>query len=321
MSAVEQFESQDSRLELVNFTGSETPVTRDFGGSGFSQSFPTNKTVQILDNFNKAAVAAEKAREDDTKKCRNLAMKIISNKKTAIKILELINKNALPLVSSVNSLIAIAQALEPGEPVTADRLADVIDGRPNDINKKQWADAFLPLVDFAGFTIKENDTRRRFAEYSELLCKCNPLANCVLKSTDIAFRVSDQLAGRLIRVDPYTERLKNGEVIRHEKPHQTQEGKALAREVAQARYEAEMTKKKRQYENSIDVGEFGNNVGTNRLSEFANNKPMLAISILTVVLLIGAAAEFNSKKKVDMNPQLANTPTFDAAAVAAQAGN
>lgn len=318
MKPEQQLKTDDLHLRVVNLREVESPETRDFSESELSRSFPAPVTAKVLTNFNKAVEISEKQQETEGKRARKLALKLISNKNKAISIVAFIKKNGLPVTESVNALLAASQVIEPGESVTADRLASLIGGIPEGISKKQWADSFMPLVDYVGFTIKDSATSRRFAHSGELLCKCSKIAHGLVQTGDIMFRVADHLAGTLIRTDPYTVQGKNGEVTRVLKPHQTEEGKELARQLNHAEYVAGMQAKIRKTE---DVNEWGNSVAPSRLDEFARNKPMLVVSAAALLVVIFAVAEVNGNRK-EMNPALtAGMPAFNAAALAAQAGN
>ena len=125
----------------------------------------------------------------------------------------------------------------------------------------------------------------------------------------------------MIRVDPYSDQTRNGEVIRHEKPHQTSEGKALARQLAASEYRARVAEAIRKNQRIADGDdEYLNSGGMNLLGDFSKNKPMLAVAGLAAVLAVAAFAEMGSKQPREINPALASVPTFNAAAIAAQAG-
>lgn len=307
--------------EVVDFPRKETPATRDFQEVGFSPTFPAPVADKVLANFTKAAKIVNSRQEAETKAARNLALKLIGDKKRAINLVSRINKEGLPLVSSVNCLLAVASIIEPGQPVTAERLTELLGGLPDDISKKVWADTFMPLVDFAGLTIKDGATTRRFSTLAELQCKCNPLINVCDKIGDFVLSGSDRLAGAVIRTDPYSVQTKSGDVVRHEKPHETLEGKELARKLADSEYKAKMAEAIRKNQRIADGdGDYGNSGGVNLLGDLTKNKPMLLVGGLALLLLVGGVAEMGSKQPREMNPALANVPTFNAAAIAAQAG-
>ena len=311
----------EDATNVVEFPQKETPVTRDFGVLGFSPNSPSPVSDRILTNFNKAAEIVRKQHEKELNSSRLLSMKLIGNKKRAILLMTRINEAGLPMVSSVNCLLATAGVVEPGKAVTAERLADLLGGIPDDMTKKVWADAFMPLVDFAGLTIKDTATTRRFSTLAELQCKCNPLINVCDKIGDFVLSGSDHLAGKVIRTDPYSVQTKNGDVVRYERPHQTPEGKAMARELAASEYRARVAEAIRKNQRIADGDdEYLNSGGMNLLGEFSKNKPMLAVAGLAAVLAVAAFAEMGSKQPREINPALASVPTFNAAAIAAQAG-
>ncbi len=311
----------EDAANVVEFPQKETPVTRDFGVLGFSPNSPSPVSDRILTNFNKAAEIVQKQQEKELNRSRLLSMKLIGNKKRAIALMSRINESGLPMISSVNCLLATACVVEPGKAVTAERLSELLGGIPDDMTKKLWTDSFMPLADFAGLTIKDTATTRRFSTLAELQCKCNPLINCVEQIGGFALSISDQIAGTVIRVDPYSDQSKNGEVIRHEKPHQTAEGKALARQLADSEYKARVAEAIRKNQR-IAAGdhENGNSGSMNFLGDFSKNKPMLAVAGLALILGVAAVAEMGSKQPREINPALASVPTFNAAAIAAQAG-
>ena len=314
-------DAPEDTTNVVEFPQKETPVTRDFGVLGFSPNSPSPVSDKVLSNFNKAAEIVQKQHEKELNRSRLLSMKLIGNKKRAILLMSRINEAGLPMVSSVNYLLATAGVVEPGKAVTAERLADLLGGIPDDMTKKVWTDSFMPLVDFAGLTIKDTATTRRFSTLAELQCKCNPLINVCDKIGDFVLSGSDRFAGTVIRTDPYSVQTKNGGVVRYEKPHQTPEGKALARELADAEYKARVAEAIRKNQRIADGDhENGNSGGMNLLGEFSKNKPMLAVAGLAAVLVVAAFAEMGSKPPREINPTLANVPTFNAAAIAAQAG-
>lgn len=307
--------------EVVDFPRKETPATRDFQEIGFSPTFPAPVADKVLANFTKAAKIVNSRQEAETKAARNLALKLIGDKKRALNLVSRINKEGLPLVSAVNCLLAVASVIEPGQPVTAERLTELLGGLPDDMSKKVWADTFMPLVDFAGLTIKDGATTRRFATAQELQCKCYKAISCLEQIGGFVLSTSDRFAGKVIRTDPYSVQTKNGDVVRHEKPHETLEGKELARKLADSEYKAKMAEAIRKNQRIADGdGEYGNSGGMNFLGDFSKNKPMLAVAGLALILVVAAVAEMGSKQPREMNPALASLPTFNAAAIAAQAG-
>ena len=312
----------DATAEVVAFPRKEAPTTRDFVEIGFSPSFPAPAYDKVLTRFNRAAQIVQKKQESETNAARKLAIKFLSDKKRSLMIVSQINKLGLPMVSSVNCLLATANAIEPGEPVTAERLASLLGGMPDDMDKKVWAESFMPLVDMVGFTIKETATSRRFTTRQELQCKCYKAISCLEQFGGFVLSGSDRLAGMVIRTDPYSVQTKNGDVVRHEKPHETPQGKELSRQLAQSEYEARMVqainKNKRIISGDDD---YGNSGGANLLGDLSKNKPMLVVVGLVAVLALAAVAEVGSKQPHEMNPALASMPTFNAAAIAAQAGN
>lgn len=311
----------EDTTNVVEFPQKETPVTRDFGVLGFSPNSPSPVSAKVLNNFNKAAKIVQKQQEKEIDCSRLLSLKLIGNKKRAVLLMTRIIESGLPMVSSGNCLLAIAGIVEPGKVVTAERLSDLLGGIPDDMTKKVWAESFMPLVDFAGLTIKDTATTRRFSTLAELQCKCNPLINVCDKIGDFVLSGSDHLAGTVIRTDPYSVQTKNGDVVRHQKPHETLEGKELARKLADSEYKAKMAEAIRKNQRIADGdGEYGNSGGMNFLGDFSKNKPMLAVAGLALILVVAAVAEMGSKQPREMNPALASLPTFNAAAIAAQAG-
>ena len=311
----------EDATNVVEFPQKETPVTRDFGVLGFSPNSPRPVSAKVLNNFNKAAKIVQKQQEKEIDRSRLLSLKLIGNKKRAVLLMTRIIESGLPMVSSGNCLLAIAGLVEPGKAVTAERLSDLLGGIPDDMTKKVWADSFMPLVDFAGLTIKDTATTRRFSTLAELQCKCNPIINVCDKIGDFVLSGSDHLAGKVIRTDPYSVQTKNGGVVRYEKPHQTSEGKAMARELADSEYKARVADAIRKNQRIADGNhESGNSGGMNLLGDFSKNKPMLVVAGLALILGVAAVAEMGSKQPREINPALASVPAFNAAAIAEQAG-
>ena len=282
----------------------KSPNKRGFGHKALTRSFRATSPDKILTVYDKYQSEYEKQEIAQTARACELASKILLKKKVANDILDALHKDGISVPAPiVFALMRIAKSMKPAAMVTVKQLQDLAGEKPEKISAKWWSEGLPLIVDIAGLTVKKSKTERRFSEVFELESKCLFRAYACEKIGAPFLFLFDRLGSRLNDSDPFIERSSSGELIVHERPSQTSEGKEAARKVQQAKY----LKKMEAAEQKV-LGDSSSESGTDYIELLKNNKPMMVVTAIVAVLLMGSIAE--SQKKQNINPEL---QTMDAA--------
>lgn len=294
-TAQQQASSHIGEMDLTVFTD---PENRENSVSLLNRYFPGTSETNILAKYEKETESYLHRKASERSKGAALAIKIIAKKKTVLKLLEKLTPLGLSPACVVPSVINIAKAIEPGAPISTKNILELAGARPAMINAKWWNDSFPTLLDDIGITLKSSRTERRFLEVQELEANCQLMTFVCQKLGDTIYGSTERLAGRLIDNDAFVERTKSGEVIVHERPHETLEGKEAARKAQQAKflYEMKVTEKK------YSITEFDDEYAAS-VNSFKT--PIVIVSIVSALLVLGVAVEVMNPK-AEINPAVQN---------------
>lgn len=280
--------------------------------NALSTDLTPTSTSLVLSKIDKATQQLADQKERERIKARRIALGLITKKKTINYLCIELNHANIPVKSIMLALIKVAEALDPDELATSDTLNKVVGDRPEGVSVKWWRDEFPELLDKLGITVKKSRTERRFNSLSDLQCRCNLLISCVEKTGDVVISSLDRLAKQLLTVNPYIEQNKNGELVVHEKPAQTHEGKEAKRKAELAAYLAKQRKKEASYvehnQPSIDI--------TNAIDTY--KKPALVILGLMVVLYFIGEIQPQQNPNLDVKVQQGNFNNMSSDELAAE---
>jgi len=185
----------------------------------------------------------------------------------------------------LQAILAVLRTFRPEKPVTE---ADMVAATQGLEISTRFVQRDLPkILDALKLTAQYDGKKRRFASIKELKIAASTAAKITDVGVTVAMTVAAHGSGLLLQ-SPFVGRDSSGNVVTHLRPKHTEEGKAAARKVEEARYIAKQELKAMEYRNAAKQAALGSDpyATTGQASSWA----LPAIGIALVLGIVVAAA-------------------------------
>lgn len=215
----------------------EETIYRTLAKTRLPLTYTQPTTGQLLSKANDKLLELENKASENVKECRKLSLRLVSTDKVMFKVLGyLIQYDVEPSII-ISGLVNITKNHRDGGSVTTSEIIGFSGIETSENISSKWLSDNLPkITDIAGITKKISRTERHFSDLYELTNSVYFSLRCLNLFCDFFVNKADQMAGRFIKTSPYIEQMRTGELIVHERPENTPQGKKAAREANEAKY-------------------------------------------------------------------------------------